>query len=125
MFNLSGSEVIIILILALVVLGPEKLPEAMRKAGRTWTELRKMSTSFQDEVRKGFEEPAREVRETAKAVRSATTIDDTKRRHNTAAGSSRELPKGLSGAESVDAASESDDAAQAVASSDEASGTGS
>jgi sec-independent protein translocase protein TatB len=73
-FNLSGSEIIVILVLALVVLGPEKLPEAMRKAGRTWAELRKMSTSFQDEVRKGFDEPAREVRKTANAVRSAASF---------------------------------------------------
>lgn len=74
MFNLSGSEVIIILILALVVLGPEKLPDAMRKAGRTWAELRKMSTGFQDEIRKGFDEPVREVRKTADSVRSAATF---------------------------------------------------
>jgi len=30
-FNLQGSELVIILLLALVVLGPEKLPDAMRK----------------------------------------------------------------------------------------------
>jgi len=57
--NLSGSEVIIILILTLVILGPEKLPEAMRRAGRAWGELRKLGAGFQDEVRKGFEEAAR------------------------------------------------------------------
>ena len=71
MFNLSGSEVIIILILALVILGPDKLPDAMRRAGRTWAELRKLSSGFQEEVRKGFEEPTKEVRQTADAVRKA------------------------------------------------------
>ena len=74
MFNLSGSEIVIILLLALVVLGPDKLPEAMRRAGKTWAELRKMSNSFQDEVRKGFEEPANEVRQTASAVKKAATL---------------------------------------------------
>ena len=31
MFNLQGGEIVIIVLLALVVLGPEKLPDAMRK----------------------------------------------------------------------------------------------
>ncbi|MEZ5216621.1 MAG: twin-arginine translocase TatA/TatE family subunit [Ilumatobacteraceae bacterium] len=31
MFNVQGSEIIILVILALIVLGPEKLPEAIRK----------------------------------------------------------------------------------------------
>jgi hypothetical protein len=33
--------------------------EALRRAGRAWGELRKLGAGFQDEVRKGFEEPAR------------------------------------------------------------------
>ena len=80
MFNLSGSEIIVILLLALVVLGPDKLPDAMRKAGKTFAELKKMSSGFQDEVRKGFAEPVTEVRKTAAAVKSAAkfpTIDTT------------------------------------------------
>jgi len=74
-FNLSGSEIVIIMLLALVILGPEKLPDAMRKAGKAWGELRKLSSGFQDEVRKGFDEPTREVRQTAAAVRKAATFD--------------------------------------------------
>src|SRR3990170_1878443 len=70
-FNLSGSEIVVILLLALVVLGPEKLPDAMRRAGKTFAEIKKLSSGFQDEVRKGFEEPAREVKKTASAVKSA------------------------------------------------------
>lgn len=82
MFNLSGSEVIVILILALVILGPDKLPDAMRRAGRTWAELRKLSSGFQDEVRKGFEEPTKEVRQTADAVRKAAAFPSKKLRYN-------------------------------------------
>lgn len=74
MFNLSGSEIVIILLLALVILVPDKLPDFMRKAGRTWGELRRMSNSFQDEVRKGFDEPSRELRQTASQVKKAATI---------------------------------------------------
>jgi sec-independent protein translocase protein TatB len=73
-FNLSGSEIIVILLLALVVLGPDKLPDAMRKAGKTFAELKKLTSSFQDEVRKGFEEPTNELRKTAQTVKEAATV---------------------------------------------------
>ena len=76
MFNLSGSEIVVILLLALVVLGPEKLPEAIRRAGRTYAELKRMGNSFQDEVRSVLDEPAKEMRETADLLR--TTVNDTK-----------------------------------------------
>jgi sec-independent protein translocase protein TatB len=73
-FNLTGSEIVVILLLALVILGPDKLPDAMRKAGRTWAELKKLSNGFQDEVRKGFEEPTAEVKKTASAVKQAASF---------------------------------------------------
>jgi sec-independent protein translocase protein TatB len=73
-FNLTGSEIVVILLLALVILGPDKLPDAMRKAGRTWAELKKLSNGFQDEVRKGFEEPSAEVKKTANAVKKAASF---------------------------------------------------
>ena len=74
MFNLSGSEIVVILLLALVVLGPDKLPDAMRKAGRTFAELKKMASGFQDEIRKGFDEPSTELRKTAETIREAATV---------------------------------------------------
>ena len=44
MFNLSGSEIVFLLLLALIVLGPEKLPEAVRKFGKAYAEFKKMTT---------------------------------------------------------------------------------
>lgn len=74
MFNVTGGEIVIILLLGLIVLGPERLPEAMRKAGKTWGELRKMSSSFQDEVRKGFDEPVAEIKKTTTTMRTAASF---------------------------------------------------
>lgn len=48
---LQGGEVIIILIVALVVLGPSRLPDLARKAGQYATELRRAAR----EVREGLE----------------------------------------------------------------------
>lgn len=48
---LQGGEFIIILIVALVVLGPSRLPDLARKAGQYATELRRAAR----EVREGLE----------------------------------------------------------------------
>lgn len=52
----------VILLLALIVLGPEKLPEAIRRFARVYGEIRKMSTGFQSEFKTAFDEPLRELR---------------------------------------------------------------
>ncbi len=62
MFNLTGSELVVILLLALVVLGPEKLPGAIRQVGRIYSELRKISQGFQKEFTSAIQEPAKEMR---------------------------------------------------------------
>ena len=76
MFNLSGSEIVVILLLALVVLGPEKLPDAIRRAGRTYAELKKMGNSFQSEMRSVLDEPMKEMRETADLLRQSADFTD-------------------------------------------------
>ena len=70
MFNLSGGEMIVILLLALIVIGPEKLPEAIRKAGRAYAELRKLSAGFQSELEDNLGEPLRAVQDTVSMMRS-------------------------------------------------------
>jgi sec-independent protein translocase protein TatB len=74
-FNLSGSELVFLLLLALIVLGPEKLPEAVRRFGKTYAELKKMSSGFQNELRSALDEPMREMRETADALRKAVDLE--------------------------------------------------
>ena len=71
MFNLQGSEIVVILLLALVILGPEKLPDAIRKFAQTYGELKKMGTGFQSELRSVLDEPIREMKETARLVQDA------------------------------------------------------
>jgi sec-independent protein translocase protein TatB len=74
-FNFSGSEIVFLLLIALVVLGPEKLPEAIRRFGKTYAEFKKMSTGFQTELKSALDEPMREMRETADAFKKAATIE--------------------------------------------------
>jgi Tat protein translocase TatB subunit len=52
--NLSFTHIAVVLIVALIVLGPDKLPDAARSIARVIRELRKMSTGLQAEVRDTF-----------------------------------------------------------------------
>ena len=76
MFNLSGSEIVIILLLALVILGPEKLPDFLRRAGRTYAELKKLGNNFQSEMRSVLDEPMKEMRETADLIQKSAQFED-------------------------------------------------
>jgi len=66
---------IFLLLIALVVLGPEKLPDAVRKFTKTYAEFKKTVGGFQNEFRDAMDEPMRELRETANAVRDAAKFD--------------------------------------------------
>jgi sec-independent protein translocase protein TatB len=76
-FNLSGSELVFIAILGLIVLGPEKLPGAMRRAGKVYREIRNISGNVQRQVNEAMEEPIREVRklveEPTKEIKNTAT----------------------------------------------------
>ena len=69
MFNLSGSELLIIAVLGLVVLGPEKLPGAMKRVGKIYREIRNISDNVQREVKKAMDEPMKQLKETQSAAR--------------------------------------------------------
>jgi sec-independent protein translocase protein TatB len=68
-FNLGPGEMIVILVAGLVVLGPEKLPDMIRKAGRLYGELRRMANGFQSEFRDVFDDPMNEFKDTASSMR--------------------------------------------------------
>ena len=75
MFNFSGSEIVFLLLLALIILGPEKLPDAIRSFGKTYAEFKKMTTGFQSELKTALDEPMREMRETADVFKQAASFD--------------------------------------------------
>ena len=77
MFNLSGSEVVFLLLAGLVVLGPERLPGVIRGIGRTYGELRRMARGFEAEMRGTFDEPIRDLRDTARDIRAGFGSVDT------------------------------------------------
>jgi sec-independent protein translocase protein TatB len=56
--NFGGGEILVIIILALVVLGPDRLPEMARSAGRMLHKVRTMTAGLQDQVKDVMEDPA-------------------------------------------------------------------
>lgn len=50
MFGLSFGELVIIAVLALLLLGPERLPEAAKTFGKGLRELRKVTDDLKDQV---------------------------------------------------------------------------
>lgn len=51
MGNIGGPEILVVLIIALLVLGPNRLPQAARQMGKAMAEFRKMTSGLQAEVR--------------------------------------------------------------------------
>jgi Tat protein translocase TatB subunit len=47
MFNVGGPELMVVLLVALIVLGPQQLPKAIRSVTSVMNELRKVSSGFQ------------------------------------------------------------------------------
>ena len=47
MFGIGSTEILVILVVALLVLGPKKLPQIARTIGRAMGEFRRVSTEFQ------------------------------------------------------------------------------
>ena len=55
MFNVGGGEIIVVLLLALLLLGPDRLPQAARRVGRVLHELRRMTSGFEEEMRRAID----------------------------------------------------------------------
>lgn len=75
MFNLSGSEILFLLLAGLVVLGPERLPNVLRQVGRLYGELRRMASGFEKEFKGTFAEPIDELRKSANELTSLVNDD--------------------------------------------------
>jgi sec-independent protein translocase protein TatB len=55
MFNVGGGELLVILLIALMVLGPDRLPGFAKKAGKVLSEVRRVSHGFQSEIRQAMD----------------------------------------------------------------------
>ncbi len=63
MFGLGPTELIVILIIALVIFGPSRLPKVGQSVGQALRAFRESTDKVQEEVTKSLEEPAAPVEE--------------------------------------------------------------
>jgi sec-independent protein translocase protein TatB len=75
MLSLSPAKILVILVVALLVLGPDKLPGMARQIGAFWHDLRNLRGRLETEVRGAFPDlPS--PQQVAQAVRSPLTYLD-------------------------------------------------
>jgi sec-independent protein translocase protein TatB len=55
MFNVGTGELVVVLLLALIILGPDKLPEVARQIGRWRGEFQRISGGFQREFQQAMD----------------------------------------------------------------------
>ncbi len=55
MFNIGGAELLVILLVALLVLGPDKLPQAARQVGHFVGEFQRVAGGFRQEIQSALE----------------------------------------------------------------------
>lgn len=107
MINMPGGpELMVIILVALIVLGPEQLPKAMRTFGNVMAEIRKVSSGFQSEIKSAMDSFTDEVDNVAKPHSgqmgdASRDVTEVVARNGSTASSASSAPAPTSAAEEV------------------------
>lgn len=85
MFGIGTPELLVILVVALVVLGPQRLPEVARALGKGLAELRKATSGITSELNNARAQIEEEIRAAERAKRTAPKNEATVERSLTGA----------------------------------------
>ena len=67
-FNIGTAELLLIFAIALIVVGPRRLPEVARSLGKIVNDLRRMSQEFTTDLTRELDAPAKELREVTREL---------------------------------------------------------
>jgi TatA/E family protein of Tat protein translocase len=74
MFGIGVPELLVILVVALIVLGPKRLPDVAKALGKGLAEFRKATADLTDELRNAQTMIEREARDSERAVRPRPSV---------------------------------------------------
>jgi len=75
-FGISGTELFIVVVFALLIFGPDKLPEFGRTAGKFWREFKRAQDSMESVIRAEMYGERPTVDQTVSATHSISPDDD-------------------------------------------------
>ena len=94
MFGIGMPELIVILAIALIVIGPKKLPDLAKSLGRAMREFKKATSEFKESIeiddeikelkdaKKSFDDLSDEVRESMDVTKGLGDLNDYKKETN-------------------------------------------
>ncbi len=103
MFNVGGAEILVLLVIALMVLGPERLPQVGRQIGRALADFRRATSGVRREFEESMslDELRREVVDLRSAFDLKRLMDDDAPSTGDGGGSSGSSGSGSSGTDSL------------------------
>lgn len=81
MFGIGTTEILVILVVALLVLGPKKLPEIAKSLGKTLAEFKRVSTDVKRTMDMEVEEEERKSRKTGVRKKGVQGPSSEKQQH--------------------------------------------
>jgi sec-independent protein translocase protein TatB len=77
MFGIGSTELLIILVVALIVIGPSKLPEIAKTLGRAMAEFRRVSSDVKRTIEMEVEKEEEKTRYQAEETKKTLTGEET------------------------------------------------
>jgi sec-independent protein translocase protein TatA len=74
--SLGFGEILVILLLALIIFGPRRLPEMGKMIGRSLREFRRATSEIRSEIQADIDEPPTTVEQRARKVAERTGPDE-------------------------------------------------